>query len=167
ERGVGRVLPDGWEVEQDEEGREYFVHVLTGASQWEHPATPTPALTTPRDKTHQEATGGATDEEEEEAADQTVELPHGWETAIDEAGNLYYFNSETGQSQWEPPGPAEYHLEQQKRSPFRGAGDEEGVSVPPGWEAIVSDVNDISGGGSVYYHEISTGRTQWERPMNT
>ncbi|CAN0436823.1 unnamed protein product, partial [Discosporangium mesarthrocarpum] len=97
------------------------------------------------------------DGEEEEAADQTVKLPHGWETATDEAGNLYYFNSETGQSQWEQPGPAEH----------QGAGDEEGFSVPPGWEAIVPDVADISSGGSVDYHEISTGRTQWERPMNT
>ena len=66
-------------------------------------------------------------------------LPQGWVSAQAPTGALYYVNTSTGVTQWEPPTAL--------------------PPLPPGW-VEGRDPNS----GIAYYANPSTGQTQWERP---
>lgn len=69
-------------------------------------------------------------------------LPAGWVSEIDQqSGQTFYYNEQTGQSQWEPP---------------QGAGG----GLPAGW---VSEVDQQS--GQTFYYNEQTGQSQWEYPQ--
>jgi WW domain len=66
-----------------------------------------------------------------------VDLPEGWETALDpSSGKEYYFHRLTNQKQWERP---EFDL-------------------PEGWKSA----KDVATGKTYYYH--SNGETRWTKP---
>eukprot|EP00966_Prymnesium_polylepis_P277183 6404267-Prymnesium_polylepis.1 len=66
----------------------------------------------------------------------------GWVMGVDEqSGQTYYYNEQTGESQWEPP-PAG------------------GDHVTSGW---VTGVDAAS--GQTYYYNEQTGKSQWEPPQ--
>ena len=85
-------LPVGWATGTDEAtGAPFYYNEHTGQSQWEPP----------------QQMGG---EVEQNLAPGNVqlsaihELPVGWAAGTDETtGAIFYFNEQTGQSQWEPP----------------------------------------------------------------
>lgn len=87
-------LPPGWITDIDEaSGTPFYYNELTGESQWEPP--------------HQDArnTYAQEDYKQEEEVQQ---LPPGWTTDLDkESGMRYYYNDQTGESQWDPPFSAE------------------------------------------------------------
>ena len=72
----------------------------------------------------------------------TSSVPAGWEELYTDDGTVYYYNSSTGETQWEMPSGG-------------GGG---GGGVPAGWEELYTD------DGTVYYYNSSTGETQWEAP---
>eukprot|EP00967_Tisochrysis_lutea_P132293 scaffold230772_cov40-Tisochrysis_lutea.AAC.1 len=75
----GCALPAGWSSVTDPgSGRSYYVHMASGATQWEPPPNPTPSI---RDA-----------------------LPLGWHAVTDPtSGRTYYANPTTGESSWTIP----------------------------------------------------------------
>jgi len=75
-------------------------------------------------------------------------LPAGWISGTDPSGATYYYNENTGQSQWEPPQQQEAYAHQ-----------EVAQALPEGW---ISGT-DVS--GATYYYNEETGQSQWEPPQ--
>lgn len=69
-----------------------------------------------------------------------------WIEAYDESGNLYYFNTETEESSWDPP--AELSAPPPK-----------GGALPPDWTEC------YDGEGNLYYFNSATGESSWEKPV--
>ena len=74
----------------------------------------------------------------------------GWIESCDlDTGECFYYNEETGESQWEPP-----------------PGFQVGGAAPPGgattggWVALVDEAS-----GDTYYFNEQTGQSQWEPPQ--
>jgi len=68
-----------------------------------------------------------------------AQLAPGWVSAVDPAsGSTYYYNEQTGETQWEPP-----------------------QSVPQGWITAYDEQ------GRLYYINEQTGEGQWEPPCAT
>ena len=81
-------LPGGWEERVDPTtARPFYVHRVTGASQWERPKDP-PVQSS-------EAPAGA-----------DAMLPPGWQERSDQSGRIFYANLESGATQWERPSVA-------------------------------------------------------------
>jgi hypothetical protein len=75
-------------------------------------------------------------------------LPEGWSEEKDPTtGDIYFFNSKTGQSQWESPVTSAFV------SPLASP------RLPTGWEQVLDDDS-----GEYYFYNSKTGETQWERP---
>lgn len=80
-----------------------------------------------------------------------------WEEVQDDDGSVYYYNHETGQSQWEkPPGFGGAAAQ----SPATPAPQPEPQAQPEAacpWQKVVD-------GEDIYYYNESTGESQWEEP---
>ena len=72
----------------------------------------------------------------------STELPQGWIETHDDDGNLYYYNEETGETSWEPPGVSETEAK-------------EGSS----WSKLIDDET-----GVPYYYDSVSGETSWDAP---
>ena len=83
-----------------------------------------------------------------------VDLPHPW-TAIDGDDGFFYYNEETGESQWEHPlgDDRDGAQSQQQVQPLA-----DDLSLPYPWIKIDGD------DGFFYYNE-ETGDSQWEHPF--
>ena len=141
---------DEWSaVVDDASGQTYYFNGMSGESQWEKPE-------------------GWVDEETEDlpaAPPEEEQAPSlsQWSEVLDEgSGQTYYFNTITGESQWEKPDDFD--------------GPEEAVELPPSdshlqdvtvlpeddpkcWEELFDD-----GHQAYYYVNHVTGVTQWEKP---
>jgi len=88
-------------------------------------------------------------------------LPPGWGSAVDPAsGRMYYVNSETGQTSWDPP-MAPPGGAVGKGGPPGPPGPPGGGGLPAGWTASVDPAS-----GTTYYVNSITGVTQWEPPAS-
>lgn len=97
-------------------------------------------------------------------------LPPGWKQVSDpSSGRIYYYNDQTGQTQWlRPEGAAKMPL---PAAAAGGTGAEAGAEAggasgegadcppPPGWRKI----QDPASGKTYFWHQAS-GKTQWSRP---
>lgn len=195
-----KSLPATWETHEDDEGREYYYNTLTGETKWDKPdeleqsesqavvkgqgnaglsehgeeqaQDSVDAANTQKEKaivaeTVTKESGGS----EEEVAD--AEVPGSvWEVHDDDEGREYYYNTETGQTQWEKPDELE-HLEAQtiaKKNQGQGfVGSDEAASaidiankskeVPAfAWVAYEDEE------GREYYYNEETGETKWDKP---
>lgn len=66
-------------------------------------------------------------------------LPNGWSKEVDEYGQVYYYNSTTGESSWEPP----VQMNQKHHGPW---------------------VQHTDSNGREYWVHNITGRSVWELP---
>ena len=66
-------------------------------------------------------------------------LPSGWQEFRDEQGNVYYGNTQTGETQWNMP---------------------TSLTLPPGWQMCYDEQ------GLAFYAHVQTGQTQWEQPTD-
>ena len=89
--------------------------------------------------------------------EQSSKLPPGWEERFDTAsGNPYYVNLASKVTQWERPEPEpEPEPEEAQIEP-----PQDNSPLPPNWEQR----SDPASGG-VYYVNIVTRASQWERPV--
>jgi len=117
---------------------------------------------------------------------EVLAVPAGWTTATDqESGDQYYYNAESGVTQWEfpldpPPSSLQHNSPAKEPQPTRGplqskakdsgsshpgagptspAGRTEGL--PLGWAAFTDQET-----GDEYYHHAASGETSWERPKH-
>ena len=92
-------LPAGWTTGFDETSQSnYYVNGQTGESQWEPPQ---PAA--------QQSGYAQQDYAQPGDAQSLQDLPAGWITGFDESsGRTYFYNEQTGATQWEPPRQSNY-----------------------------------------------------------
>ncbi|KAG0343099.1 Rho GTPase-activating protein 21 [Podila horticola] len=90
------VLPPNWSATTNNKGRLYYYNVVTKETSWKLPS----ANSTPTDPleldTHVNHPNLSTDEVHQA-------LPRGWNSAHDEDGSMYFFNSSTGETTWDKP----------------------------------------------------------------
>uniref|UniRef100_A0A670JDD4 Rho GTPase activating protein 27 n=1 Tax=Podarcis muralis TaxID=64176 RepID=A0A670JDD4_PODMU len=84
--------------------------------------------------------------------------PASWETHTDaESGRLFYYNSATGQTTWEPPfdSPAGGGSPPPSCSPLLA----HSPATPAEWDQYVDEAS-----GQVFFYNTSTGETSWDAP---
>ncbi|KAG0036060.1 Rho GTPase-activating protein 21 [Podila clonocystis] len=90
------VLPPNWSATTNNKGRLYYYNVVTKETSWKLPS----AISAPTDpselNTHVNHPDLSTDEGHQV-------LPRGWDSAHDEEGSMYFFNSSTGETTWDKP----------------------------------------------------------------
>ena len=91
------ILLENWEQCTDENGQTYYYNTVTAESQWELPVR---GLNT---KIKLLKAVSFQNEARSSTASEIPSLPDNWETCHDQDGNVYYYNSNTGESQWEIP----------------------------------------------------------------
>ena len=173
-----------WTKHTDDDGSEYFFNSETGATQWEKPAE-MPSSDQPSNGEEKEKTKDNPDEDEskpredeELVAESQLEIPSSsnkdgskWTVHTDDDNTVYYYNEETGETQWEKPDGV--ILESSTTANDTDAGNDakmkieeksqEETSEPskkdgPKWTVHKDDDN------AVYYYNEETGETQWEKP---
>jgi len=93
---VAEALLPGWSAATDSDGRSYYFHAKTQATQWERPTQSSqmaPAANAP------------------EGAEELPALPEGWRETSAADGRKYYYQVATGQTSWKRPAAAEDNAE--------------------------------------------------------
>ena len=93
------VLLDNWEECTDSNGQTYYYNTITAESQWELPVR---GLNT-KIKLLKAVSMREENRMSSSSAKTAPSLPEYWEICHDEEENTYYYNSNTGESQWEYP----------------------------------------------------------------
>mmetsp|Transcript_73023 Transcript_73023/g.205121 ORF Transcript_73023/g.205121 Transcript_73023/m.205121 type:complete len:253 (+) Transcript_73023:94-852(+) len=76
-----------------------------------------------------------------------AQLPEGWQQHEDPQGRVFYFNTATSESTYDPPWGAQ------------GAAAPPPPPMPEGWSAMIDPSS-----GRTYYHNAGTGETTWNPP---
>lgn len=113
--------------------------------------------------TERTATGNATGERAE--ASNTDPQTYDWSAHYDEKGALFYYNSISEESAWEPPpegfNPPEEQPDATTADPTESGKEEVAVdvtAVETSWVAYKDEE------GREYYYNLDSGETQWDRP---
>jgi len=173
-------LADGWEeVDDSSTGETYFYHSESGETRWERPM---------KDEMEKELTLKSVemddtnemdviDENEIVNEDQDIfePLPEWWVENEDEtSGKIYYFNSLTGEVNWDRP-KAEIPLDETEKAGLECEGDSEIVEeeeeveysetgTPPLPDNWIESTDPTT--GEIYYYNIESEETSWERPVS-
>ena len=175
-------LPPGWIAGQAPDGRTYYFQQMTNTSTYNHPVTGVASITP----------GGVPSVRPSDPGG----LPEGWKAHTTDKGKTYYHNTKTGVTQWTKPGASQEkepplqpskaasvkvkaeaikitNINASKAAPRSNSPslnrrnsvnsssvpDLEGP-LPEGWEEFKTDK------GKPYYHNRSTGVTEWTRPSS-
>eukprot|EP00638_Chattonella_subsalsa_P013035 CAMPEP_0117794988 /NCGR_PEP_ID=MMETSP0948-20121206/11016_1 /TAXON_ID=44440 /ORGANISM="Chattonella subsalsa, Strain CCMP2191" /LENGTH=178 /DNA_ID=CAMNT_0005625809 /DNA_START=162 /DNA_END=698 /DNA_ORIENTATION=+ len=76
-------------------------------------------------------------------ASASYQLPNEWTRQTDQNGRVYFYNSITGEYQWDSPPKVEKQMLYQ---------------LPPGWQQAMDQY------GRTYYYNSITGEFQWDSP---
>ncbi|KAF9336476.1 Rho GTPase-activating protein 21, partial [Podila minutissima] len=90
------VLPPDWSATTNNKGRLYYYNVVTKETSWKLPCAISTPIDSPELNTHVNHPDLSTDEVHQV-------LPRGWNSAHDEDGSMYFFNSSTGETTWDKP----------------------------------------------------------------
>jgi glucan-binding YG repeat protein len=106
-----------------------------------------------------------------------LELPAGWKEFIDDAtGDPYFYNDETGETVWEPPGEVhvttgtgtgtdlEFDVDVDTVAATvvgAGQGQHQARALPSDWAEYVDDES-----GDLYYVNSISGEAAWDRPVD-
>lgn len=197
-------LPPNW-VELEHDGKPYYYNEASQETSWERPVKAASVASsedfvvvdsTP-DEGQATSAGAGSEEapmsgsvvmvdapsndgepvnavEEEEST-----LPEYWEEQVDEAsGKVYYYNTESGATQWEKPEidstpitndsaevlndpPADAKEEDEQEEPNDEKSETADLELPMGWSAVVDESS-----GRTYYYHAESGQTCWELPLD-
>ncbi|KAF4737745.1 E3 ubiquitin- protein ligase, partial [Perkinsus olseni] len=153
-------LPAGWEEFKADDGTPYYYNSSSGVTQWELP-TEASAVEGVQEVEESKVDDGVTQKNEAGVESKMLEvtkeaLPADWEEFKADDGTPYYHNTKTGQTQWDYPKGAhgEDSVTQSGGANARAAQQQ----LPEGWEELTAE------DGTPYYHQLTTGHTQWEPP---
>jgi hypothetical protein len=150
---IGNIHED-WESVKDEQGRLYFWNRISGESRWEAP---------PRSWIPDYSKGSLPNKDNnasfgQKITEQTeinVSLPEGWSIEFDSVGNIYYYNSTSGESTWELP--------RQEKINFDII--EEAKPPTPESGLLLSNFEEcVDANGNIYYYNKHTNESTWEKP---
>lgn len=102
-------LEDGWEAVEDSEGRTYYFHPDSGATQWEKPIKEATVSSEPAETeltataAAQVGSGEECKGEDELGPGDEEELEAGWKSVVDADGRTYYYRADSGMTEWERP----------------------------------------------------------------
>ncbi|CBN73906.1 ankyrin 2,3/unc44 [Ectocarpus siliculosus] len=136
-RSLG-LVPPGWDIAEDDAGNKYYFNAAAAGRDFS-----TQAAAVAGDAAHGQLSGGETVHTRRYS--EIAESSHG--TEKEEGGELPAFPAGDAENATTDAGLAE-HV----------GGSEPPLPLPDGWEAV--DVGD----GSIYYHHVLSGLTQWEVP---
>ncbi|GMH55048.1 hypothetical protein TrLO_g10028 [Triparma laevis f. longispina] len=161
-----------WEERDDGSGNIYFFNTETEESVWERPSEmdASPFFDENIASTPTMEGGGKVKKMKR------VKLPHKdkkWDTRDDGSGNIYYFNFESEESQWDEPedfeedqnDDSEYEEvtdEEGEEETEEGGGDEDEIVDDPEPTSVWEAKDDRS--GNAYYYNDETEESVWEEP---
>jgi hypothetical protein len=194
--GASGSLPSGWVEAMDPDlGKPFYLNEETGVTQWDRPV-PAAVNEIGTEATVAASTALDVDDHKEEITETnraTLQDPHGdegesplppeWQEAVDEAsGKVYYFNQESGLTQWERPAVsaavpskepdqpqpqpsvaslAEIIVPSDETTEATAGTSTGGIVLPEGWVEVL----DPDSNKSYYYHEASN-ETRWDPPIS-
>ncbi|XP_066287990.1 WW domain-binding protein 4-like isoform X2 [Branchiostoma lanceolatum] len=156
-----------WIESTSPEGYTYYYNTVTEESQWELPSslkTSEETAKTVEKKTVAKATGTTSESE-------NASCP--WVEGSSPEGHVNYYNTETGESQWEKPANFTSSTKEVKSEESRSEDkdekeQEEKASTSSSQEEAESCqwIERTSPEGYTYYSNTVTGKSQWEKPSD-
>ena len=162
-----RILsPGDWERRFDETtGRNFFANLTTGETSWTAPKRVARSSDEDGGFGKDDAESKDDDTSDDGRDDSTVELPAGFERALDEtSGHYYYINISSGETSWEMPKERAYS----KKATSEEAQDKASSGQLRRNSTIVSSTADYvklfdgDSGQSYYYNK--TQEVRWDEP---
>ena len=143
---MGRMIGQ-WEEEIDpSSGRPYYVNVKTNETTWELPSG--------ADAINDFSANSEPAGESEGIVDPDMDI-HNWQMEVSEEGEVYYFNSESGEVSWDPPAGWSDH------QAAGGAWDGfDPQTNPANWVECPTE----DGSEGVYYFNTVTQESTWDMP---